>query len=214
MNTTQSSDPQQMLDLIDETRRTTVGRLTRRYTLLLVVWAVAWALGFLALWVTEDVGAHSLLSPVAGWIVFAAAMLLAFTWSAVAGIAAAGDGIRGRSQLQGALYGFSWTIVMLCAFLLMWALQNNGLSAELAALLYPAVYVFLVGALYLSGGALWRGVPMYVLGVVLIITAVAATFAGVPTHYLVYAVVGPLAMLLVAGLMLAGKIPASIPEPA
>ena len=64
--------------------------------------------------------------------------------------------------------------------------------------------MFVVGVMYLAGGALWRAVPMFVLGVILIVVAVGATFIGTPTHYLVYATVGPAAMLLVAALMLWG----------
>jgi len=195
-----------MLQLIDTTRRTAIRRMTRRYVRLLIVWAVAWAIGFSSLWVTRDVGAFDILSPVVGWTVFAATLVVAIAWSAIVGIRAGSDGIRGRSQLQGALYGFSWSIAMVAAWLLITGLQRNGLSADLAQLIYPGLYVFLVGVLYLSGGALWRAVPMYALGVALIVTAVVATFVGAPTHYLVYATVAPAAMLTVAALMMWGPL--------
>ncbi len=203
MNTTDAGDdPRGMLDLIDSTRRTTIRRLTRRYVLLYVVWAAAWAVGFGALWITQGVGALDVLPTVVGWIVFAASLIIAIVWSAIVGIRAGSDGIRGRSQLQGMLYGFSWTISMIAAALLIAGLQRNGLSQELANVLYPGLYVFLVGVLYLSGGALFRTVPMYIVGALLIVTAVVATFVGAPHHYLVYATIAPAAMLIAAVVML------------
>lgn len=203
MNTMDAGDdPRGMLDLIDSTRRTTIRRLTRRYVLLYVVWAVAWAVGFGALWITQGVGALDVLPTVLGWIVFAASLIIAIVWSAIVGIRAGSDGIRGRSQLQGMLYGFSWTISMIAAAMLIAGLQRNGLSQELANVLYPGLYVFLVGVLYLSGGALFRTVPMYIVGALLIVTAVVATFVGAPNHYLVYATIAPAAMLIAAVVML------------
>lgn len=195
-----------MLDLLESTRRATIRKLSGRYVSLFVVWAAAWAIGFGTLCVTRGVGAVDLVPTVAGWIVFAASLGIAIVWSTIVGISAANDGIRGRSQLQGALYGCSWTITMVAAWLFIAGLQRNGLSGELVQLVYPGIYVFLVGVLYLAGGALWRAVPMYVLGGILIVVAVVATFFGAPTHYLVYATVGPIAMLIVAGLMAWGPL--------
>ncbi|GAA1843567.1 hypothetical protein ACFQZV_11160 [Microbacterium koreense] len=204
MNDDTIADSRRMLELMEATRRKTVRQLTRRYALLFVVWAVAWAVGFFALWITSGVGALDILPPAAGWVIFIMALAVAVVWSTVVGIRAANDGISGRSQLQGALYGNAWTVSMIAAWLLILGLQRNGLPDDLAQLLYPAIYVFLVGVLYLAGGALWRAVPMFVLGVILIVVAVVATFIGTPTHYLVYATVGPAAMLVVAALMLWG----------
>lgn len=205
------NDPRQMLDLITATRRATVRRMTGRYVGLLVLWAVALGVGFAALWVTTGVGAFDLLPTVAGWIVFAGSLLIAIVWSTIVGISAARDGIRGRSQLQGALYGCSWTIVMLGAWGLLGGLQRHGLPDEFAQLLYPGLYIFLVGTLYLAGGALWRAVPMYVLGAALIVSVVVATFVGAPNHYLVYAIAAPAALLVTAGVLHWGPL---MPDPA
>lgn len=199
-------DPHEMLALMDETRRATVRRLSRRYIGLFVVWALAWAVGFGALYLTAGVGAFDVVPTTVGWVVFAALIVGAIVWSTIVGISASGDGIRGPSQLQGLLYGISWTITMFMAWLLIAGLQRGGLTGELLQLVYPGVYVFLVGVLYLAGGALFRGVPMYVLGGILIVVAVIATFFGAPTHYLIYATVGPAAMLVVAALMTWGPL--------
>lgn len=202
----QQQDPREMLALMDTARRAAVRKLSHRYIGLFVVWAVAWAIGFGTLYVTIDVGAIDLVPTPVGWIVFATLIIAAIAWSTIVGISAAGDGIRGPSQQQGMLYGLSWTITMFMAWLLIAGLQRNGLAGDVLQLVYPGVYVFLVGVLYLSGGALFRGVPMYVLGGILIAVAVVATFFGSPTHYLVYATVGPAAMLIVAALMAWGPL--------
>ncbi|MCT9821462.1 hypothetical protein N3K63_14345 [Microbacterium sp. W1N] len=206
-------DPREMLALMERTRRATARRLNGRYVGLLVLWAVAWAIGFTALWLTDGVGGVALLPTAVGWIVFAAAMIIAMVWSAVVGIGASRDGIRGRSQLQGALYGCSWSITMFAAWLLIAGLQRNGLDNEMSLLVYPGVYVFLVGVQYLAGGALWREVPMYVLGAALIVVAVIATFVGAPVHFLVYATAAPIAMLTVAVLLYAGLLGSGEPRP-
>ncbi|GAA2988894.1 hypothetical protein JOD63_001659 [Microbacterium terrae] len=207
-----ATDPRQMLDLLEKTRRETIRRMTGRYAGLVVLWAVAWGIGFSALWLTTGVGGVDLLPTATGWWIFGGSLAVAIVWSAFVGIRAAGDGIRGRSQLQGALYGCSWTIVMIAAALFIWALQRNGLPHDMEQLIWPGLYIFLVGVLYLAGGALWRAVPMYILGGVLIVIVIVATFFGAPTHFLVYAIAGPVAMLAVAALMYWGPIEAYSPE--
>lgn len=199
-----ASEAAGMLGLIDAQRRSTQSRLVRGYTWLLIVWAAAWAIGFGALWFAQDIGGVPVLPPVAAWIIFGASLATAIAWSITAGVRSAGSGIRGGSQLQGAMYGWSWTISMVAAWLLIVGLQRAGLSQDLASLLYPGLFVMLVGVLYLAGGALWRSPVQYVLGVALIVIATAATFVGAPFHYLVYAVAAPLAMLVVAVLMFRG----------
>lgn len=196
-----------MLELIDSQRRSTQSRLVRDYTVLLIVWAAAWAVGFGALWFARDIGGVPLLPTVAAWVIFGLSLATAVAWSITAGVRSAGSGIRGGSQLQGALYGWSWTISMIAAWLLITALQRAGLSQELANLLYPGLFVMLVGVLYLAGGALWRSPVQYVLGIVLIAVAIGATFVGLPYNFLVFATAGPLAMLIVAALMFRGVIP-------
>ena len=202
-------DPTEMLQLMDAARRTTVRHLTRRYATLLMMWAATWALGFGALCLTRGAGALDVLAPVLGWTVFGVLIVAAIIVSTIVGVRASSDGIRGRSRLQGMLYGMSWTVTMFAASLLLWGLQAHGLSDEISQLLYPAVYVFLVGVLYLAGGALFRGIPMYLLGALMIATTVVATFLGAPLHYLVYATVAPAGMLVVAALMLWGPLEAT-----
>jgi len=206
-------DPAAMLELMREQRRRTQRWTMRNYVLMLVIWAVAWAVGFLAVWSAETTGGSPwprIPQPVA-WTVFGVVILGAIVFSIVAGIRS-GAGVRGPSRLSGMLYGWSWSVSMLGAWLLLTALQRAGLPPEAMSLLSPAVFVLLVGVLYLAGGALWRSPAQFALGIVMIATAVGATFAGAPTHYLIYATVGPIAMLVVAVLLARGVISAEETE--
>lgn len=202
----------EMFAVMQSTRRRTQSRLVRSYTWLLVVWAIAWAVGFTALWLSRGFGGVPLLPGAVGATVFGVSLGAAVVWSIVTGVRSAGSGIRGRSQMQGALYGWSWTIAMVGASLLTAGLERAGLSEELAALLYPGIFILMVGVLYLAGGALWRSYAQYALGIVMIVLAVVATFVGAPYHYLVYATAGPAAMLIGAILLARGILPAE-PRP-
>lgn len=204
----QDVDAAEMFAVMQSTRRATQSKLTRGYSGLLFVWAAAWFLGFGALWFGTGIGGVDLLPTAAAWVTFGALIVAAIVWSFIVGVRSASSGIRGRSQLQGALYGNSWMISMIGAWLIIAGLQKAGLTQELADLLYPAVFVFLVGVLYLAGGAVWRSPAQYVLGIVMVVVAVVATFVGAPWHFLIYATVGPAAMVVVAIMMLRGIIPA------
>ena len=201
-------DPAEMFAVMQSTRRATQSKLTRGYAGLLFVWSAAWLIGFGALWFGSGIGGVDLLPTAVAWSVFGTLIGVAIVWSILVGVRSAASGIRGRSQLQGALYGNSWAIAMPGASLLLFGLQRAGLSPALANLLYPAMFVFLVGVLYLAGGALWRSPAQYVLGIVMIVVAIAATFAGSPWHFVIYATVGPAAMVVVAIMMLHGILPA------
>lgn len=204
----QHIDPAEMFAVMQSTRRSTQSKLTRGYASMLFVWAGAWLFGFGALWFGTGIGGVDLLPAVAAWIIFGVLIAAAIAWSIIVGIRSASSGIHGRSQLQGTLYGYSWTISMVAAWLIIVGLQKAGLSQELANVLYPALFVLLVGVLYLAGGALWRSPAQYILGIVMIIVAIVATFVGTPWHYLIYATVGPVAMIIVGFMMIRGIIPA------
>lgn len=194
-----------MLTLLRDQQRLTQSRLVRSYVVLLVVWAAAWAIGFGLIYAAT--ASPSSVAPSVAWPVFAACIVLSIIWSIVTGIRSASSGIRGTSSVQGMLYGWSWTLGMVGASAVLAGIQRAGLEPGVAALLYPAVFALIVGVLYLAGGALWRSLPQYVLGAVFIVVAAVATFLGTPTHYLVYAVAGPIAMLVVAILLARGVLP-------
>ena len=202
-----ATDVASMVALMDTQRRSTHSRLVRRYTILLLVWAAAWAIGFGSLWFGRDIGTVGVIPTMVAWIIFGVCIGAAVAWSIVTNLRGPGDGVRGRSQLQSTLYGWSWTIGMVGAWFLVASMQRAGLSTELAALLYPGIFALMTGALYLSGGAVWRSPVQYILGIVMIVVAVVATFIGAPIHFLIYATAGPVAMVVVAVLLLRGVVP-------
>ncbi|WP_062077375.1 hypothetical protein [Demequina globuliformis] len=202
-----------MLALMEGQRRSVRAKLDRRFSVLLVVWAAAWAIGFFALWSGERIGGNPLfrIPELTAWLIFGSVMVAGIVWSIVTGILS-GRGFRGVSRLSGALYGWSWSVSMMGAGLFTAGLQREGMSDELAALLYPGLFVTLVGVLYLTGAALQRSPAQFALGCVMILIVVIATYVGTPTHYLIYATAGPVAMLAVAALQLRGVLPALVEE--
>lgn len=206
---TESPTAADMVRIMSEQRRRTRSRLERGWAVILILWATAWCVGFLALWSAEGIGGNPWWRvPVpAAASVFIMLMALAIAASIVTGVRS-GTGVRGGSALAGAMYGWTWMITMVGASFLLTGLERTGLSPETVGVLYPAVFVFLTGVLYLAGGALWRAPVQYALGVVMVLVAVAATFLGTPDAYLVYATAGPLCMVVVAVLMLRGVLPA------
>lgn len=204
-----SADPAAMLALMQRQQRRTAHWLNRSYATMLITWAAAWIIGFAAIWSAAEGGGNPFFRvPTApAWIVFGVALVTGAVVSIVVGVRS-GAGVRGPSRLAGALYGWAWSLSMFGAGLLLGAVQRAGADAEVMAVLSPAIFALLVGVLYLAGGALWRSPVQYALGIVMIATAVCASYAGAPMNYLVYATVGPVAMLIVATLMLRGVIPA------
>lgn len=201
--------PADMLDLMRTQRRRTQQWERRTYVVMLVTWAVAWTVGFGALWSAQSTGGNPWfrLPAAASWTTFGLLMAIGILVSIVAGIRSSA-GLRGPSRLSGMLYGWSWTISMIAAGLLLGAIGRMGLPDVTTSVLAPALFALLVGVLYLSGGAIWRSPVQYVLGIVMIATVIAASYAGAPTHYLLYATVGPVAMLAVAIMMARGVLPA------
>lgn len=201
---------EEMLALMRDQRRATRVRIARRFTVLLVVWAVAWFVGYGALWSGENIGGNPAFRIPDGlaWAIFGTLIVAAIVWSIITGILAGRD-FRGGSRLSGMLYGWSWSVSMTGAGIFTVGLQRVGMSDELAAVLYPGLFGILVGLLYLTGGALERSPAMFSLGGVMIALVVVATFLGTPTHYLLYATAGPAAMVTLAVLQHRGVVSAA-----
>lgn len=201
-------DPATMLQVMQSTRRATRGKLARTTSWLLFLWAAAWFVGFGALWFGVGIGGVAVIPTPVAWIVFGSLTIAAMVSTGIISIRMSSDGIRGRSQLRGKLYGFSWMAAMLGVTFLLQALRLAGFTPELTQLIYPAFYIFAVGMMYLAGGAIWRSPAQFVLGVIMLVVVVIATFAGAPWHYLIYATVGPAAMTVTGVLLWRGILPA------
>lgn len=168
---------------------------------ILGVWGVAWSVGFFALWSGYEGGNpwFSIPLPIAGTI-FGVLLVGSIVFSAIVGMRL-NRGVRGPSNFSGAVYGISWSVVSLGAYLVGAALINAGMDSELASLYFPAVYALVAGSMYLMGAALWRSIDQLVLGAVIIVTGTVAPFFGAPTNNIVMAVLGGGAFLVAAVVM-------------
>ncbi len=119
--------------------------------------------------------------------------------------------MRGASTVQGALYGLGWTIAMIGVGVLLGGVARLGASSPLMAVLSPAVFVFVVGVLYLVTGAVWTSRTEYVLGVWTIVVALASVYVALPGSPLVIGLGGG-GGLLAAALVHSGQARARRPR--
>lgn len=148
-----------------------------------MIWGVAWLVIGVG-WF----GAGVELWPTAvAWVALIAAVVLGMAASAVHG-SRMGRGVAGPSQTFGAMYGLAWTSSMIGAGVLVGGLARFG--GPSVAVLAPALFVFVVGALYTLGGAFWRCPPDYALGLVLQVVAVVSVFVPVPWNSLLMGLAG------------------------
>jgi len=191
VNDDPSPAPEDMLALVEDQQRSVSGQMGAFVPLILLAWGVAWLGGFTALWLVDGLGeAFSLPIEVAA-VVFVLLLIGAGVVSVVAGTRSTRGVRTGKdAAFVGAVYGQAWWIGCLAILGIGRALVFNGMSEELLSIFYPSAYVFFAGVMYVLGAALWRAVPMLVLGLWSIVVSVAAPFAGVPTHFLVFAVAG------------------------
>ncbi|WP_371030981.1 hypothetical protein [Pseudoclavibacter sp. JSM 162008] len=204
--------PSEMLALMRDQQRTTRTRLDRALYILLGTWAVAWLVGFQALWSAEDGGGSPLIRipTVTAFVIFGALMVVGVIVSVICGVSM-GRGMRGRSNTAGTLYGFSWSISMMGAWFLAASLLRQVEDPALAPLLMPGIFVITIGVLYMAGAAMSRSGAQFALGVAVIVLAVVATALGAPTHYLVYGTAGPLIFIAFIVLLRTGVISSEPP---
>ncbi|WP_194411092.1 hypothetical protein [Microbacterium cremeum] len=192
-------DPAAMLALVEDQRRSVVGQIASFVPVILTMWGIVWLVGFGSLWLISGLApAFALPVPVAVSI-FVALLVAAIVVSAVLG-ARSGRGRRGNraEAFSGIVYGVSWMVGGLAIVAFAQGLAYNGMPAALATVFYPVAYALFAGLMYVMSAALWRAVPMLVLGLWTILVAVAAPFFGVPTHYLVLALGCGLGFLVLA----------------
>ena len=200
-------DPAAMLALVEDQRRSVVGQIASFVPAVLTAWGVVWLVGFGSLWLIDGLApAFALPLPLAVSI-FAALLAAAIAVSAVLG-ARSGRGRRGNSAeaFSGIVYGATWAVGGIAVVGFGQGLSFNGMPAGLAAAFYPVAYALFAGIMYIMSAALWRAVPMLILGLWTVMVAVAAPFFGTPTHYLVLALgcgLGFLALAVVSSVHLA-----------
>ncbi|RPF23282.1 hypothetical protein [Myceligenerans xiligouense] len=174
------------LRMIDDQQERARSGLEPDARLLYLAWGVAWLVGYLAMWFTSRDGSRP--AGWAGWLL-ALAIVAAMAFTMVHSIRRTA-GTRGVSARVGAMYGWGWML----GFVTLWAILNGliraGAGAELIALAANGIACLIVGLMYLGGGMVFQENGLYALGVWMLVTAGAATYAGLPGTNLVMALLG------------------------
>ncbi|WP_157498235.1 hypothetical protein [Leifsonia sp. Leaf336] len=185
MNENMSGDAREMLDLIDGQQR----RVDRGHRLpvvwLYTVWAVAWLIGFLALYLAQ----LGVFAPTAAGIVFGVLIVGSIVASAVIG-SRIGRGVRGESQFAGTVDGISWSVCSVAFALVGIGLIAQGMPGELAGVYFPSAYALMCGTLYLAGAAIWGDRLQLALGLALLVVGSVAPFLGLGPNLLLMAIAG------------------------
>jgi hypothetical protein len=184
-------DPAAMLALLQDQQEDVQRRMARFVPWILLAWALAWGVGFGALWLIDGARPQFSIPLAIAAPVFAVLLVLAGVVSGVLGARSA-RGIRASkaAAFTGTVYGVTWSVGFVALFVLGSALARNGMSSELMNIYYPAVSLIFVGIMYLIASAIWHAVPAIWMGGAMVLIAAIGPFFGYPTHYLFYAIAG------------------------
>ncbi|MFF2054078.1 MULTISPECIES: hypothetical protein [Leifsonia] len=185
MNENSTGDAREMLDLIDGQQQRVDRGLRLPVVWLYSIWAFAWLVGFLALYLAV----LGVFDPVAAGIVFGVLIVASIVASGVIG-SRIGRGLRGQSQFAGTVYGISWSVCSVAFALLGGGLLQQGMPDDLAGIYYPSAYALMCGTLYLAGAALWHDRVQLVLGLALLVVGSIAPFLGLGPNLLLMAIAG------------------------
>jgi hypothetical protein len=181
------------LAIIEQSQSHATSRLTPNAAVFYGLWGVIWVVIGL-IWYLARLG--SVDAAVAAWTT-GAVIVVGLLVSAVVGIRSA-RGVSGPSTRQGLWYGLSWPISMSLLGVLVGGLGSLGVDGDLMAILSPALFVFVAGALYVGSGAIWTSVVDYVLGIWVMVVAVVSVLVGLPASPLVIGLGGGGGLLVVA----------------
>lgn len=191
--------PEQMLALLERQRRSVEGQVAGFVPHIVLAWGIAWLLGFGVLWLIDGLRPGFGLPLAVAVPIFVVLLAAAIATSAVLGIRS-GRGIRGNTDdaFQGILYGLTWMIGSLAIVFFAQGLLFNGMDRDLANIFYPVAFVLFTGVMYVFSAAMWRAIPMLILGCWTIVVGLVAPFFGYPNHYLVMALAGGIGLLVLA----------------
>lgn len=204
MSTTDHHDPNvldagQARDLLESTRARTSEQIDVRSDVLLLVWGIAWTVGYLSMWwSTRGQDPYTGPAPWA-WAVLAVALVVAAGATATV-IVRATAGISGPSSRAGTFYGLTWGVAFLTWQSLMAALADLGVSAEVTGILGAAMPAFIVAVIYCASAALWEEPSLFFVGAWLAVVTAAAVWTGPITASLLIGALGGLGFLLGAGI--------------
>ena len=162
--------------------------------LLFGVWGAAWLLGFGALYLVS--GDRPVIDgdpAVAGWL-FAGVLVAAMVVTTVH-VGRRTAGVHGTSAVQGAMYGWAWSLGFLGVFALASALRAAGAEPVVVQAAMTVASPLLVGVLYMAGAAIWQDRTQFALGAWILVVTVVAAFVGLPHMLAVMALGGGGGML-------------------
>lgn len=154
--------------------------------LVLGVWALAWGVGYLAMWHwAGPEGQPGLPGPVVFGVLIAAAIVVT-----VVHIEGRTRGLGGPDAAANQLLGLAWPLGFLGSSLTAGAVGRVGLEGEAATIVYNALPCLVVACLYMGTGVALHDRRQFALGGWIAVLVGAASFAGAPTLYLLMAVLG------------------------
>lgn len=181
----QPLSPQDSLNLITTEQAAKARRGNLDAALFTGIWGFTYLISWGAFYLA---GEHDLPSWVAG-IILGVLIASSVAFSTIYGIRI-GRGVRGPTQVMGAMYGWSWTLGFLALTAINVGLQDTGLNNNQVTLLWSGSALLLMGVLYLAAGTLFRSWTQYVFGAWMLISGAGSVYAGVPNNFLVLALAG------------------------
>ncbi|WP_418275627.1 hypothetical protein ACNHYB_12275 [Isoptericola jiangsuensis] len=154
--------------------------------LLFGTWAVAWGVGYLVLW--RSARSDGVPDAVA-FAVFFALLVAAVTITIVHTVRRT-SGLRGPGSRAGTLWGLGWPLGFSVYPFVMGGIADAGASDDVLGLVANTLACFIVGLMYIGGGACFLENRLYVLGVWILLVGGVSTVAGMPGTYLVMSVAG------------------------
>ncbi len=181
-------DPATMLEIADDSQRTATTRLAPDDRLLYLVWGLAWLVAFLARWMTS--GDDPLVNaPTVGGVIYGVAIASA---AVITGfhVQRRVRGVGGATARAGQRWGMTWAVAFTAYPFILGGIDSAGGSDALIGVLAPVLAVFIVGLMYMVGGALWDDSIGFVTGIWTIVIAATAAIVGVNAHLLVLGIGG------------------------
>ena len=180
--------PAEMLALAEHEQSQAARQLTPDDRLLYGVWGGVWSVGFLGLWLTAGDDPRIDARTAAGWLfaILMVAALAATVWHTVRRVA----GVRGTSQTVGRRYGMAWGVGFVTYPMFLQNLVDAGGTEQTTEVFAALMPCFIVGMLYMAGGAAWNDALQFRLGVWITLTTGVAAVVGRPDHLLVMALGG------------------------
>jgi hypothetical protein len=177
--------PQDSLALINKQQSSGVRRRQLASALLCGVWGFAYVISWGAFYLARE----QVLPVLVAAILTGVLIIGSIAFSAWFGVHSS-QGVRGPSQLTGAMYGWSWTLGSFALVAINVGLQHKGLTDDQTTLLWSGTALLFAGLLYLAGGAIFRSWPHYTIGAWTLIVAAVSVYVGVPDNYLVLSLAG------------------------